>query len=187
MTELDTCRSHPTILAQSSSEDVLPEARARPKSGRHRAATAREASVDQRCYRSSGTEVVTARSAVARVARERHRWQNGSMDGEWLAEELPVDAHHWREFDLRFSWTHEALLGLERALDAVHTNDVDGLDLLEHTETIVGVAYVTLQAYITSAIGDLKAAFGNCPEARCLRAKHCPVIGDRAMSAVEII
>jgi hypothetical protein len=65
---------------------------------------------------------------------------------------------------------------------------VDGLDLLEHAESIVGVAYVALQAYITGSMADLRGAFtDHCPSATDLRRESNPRPGDSARSPVEII
>jgi hypothetical protein len=86
-------------------------------------------------------------------------------------------AVHWLELsDFRYGWTFETLDALDRGLAKLSADYQDGLDLLEHAEELVGLAFVALQGYVSGSTADLRAfaptlAITN----EDLRARNCPV------------
>jgi hypothetical protein len=66
-------------------------------------------------------------------------------------------AVHWLELcDFRYSWTLETLEALDRGLSKLSADQQDGLDLLEHAEELVGLAFVALQGYVSATTADLR-------------------------------
>jgi hypothetical protein len=102
--------------------------------------------------------------------------------------EHPRDVTDVRSFDWRYSWTREALEGLDASLQRLAVSQRDGLDMLEHAETLVGLGYVALQAYLSSALSDLKVVVGaGCPGPRRLRSERSAVIPGTVLSFVQVI
>jgi hypothetical protein len=93
-----------------------------------------------------------------------------------------------RSFDWRYSWTHEALQGLDESLQRLSVSQRDGLDMLEHAETLIGLGFVALQAYVSSAVSDLKTVVGSmCPPPAQVRGGHAVVIPGTAASVIEVV
>src|SRR5437867_2331517 len=89
------------------------------------------------------------------------------------------------ETDWRHSWTMRALVGLDQQMDALGTDLDDGLDQLEHAETLVGLGYVALQVYIRGAAEDLGKLFTHCPKLPALRSGRCGVANAANITVIE--
>jgi len=81
---------------------------------------------------------------------------------------------HIREFDFRHSWTFETLQTLDHGIQKLVADQLDGLDLLEHLEDVVGLAFVALQTYITGTEAHLRAVFPAATlNSRDVRSQNC--------------
>ena len=93
---------------------------------------------------------------------------------------------HILEFDFRHSWVYETLQALDRGVEKLVNDRLDGLDLLEHVDDIVGLGFVALQTYIGGTEADLRAVFPPlATSSRDLRAKQCKEVS--GVSCVEAI
>ena len=66
---------------------------------------------------------------------------------------------HWNRFDSRIESLKQIISGLEISIEELHKNLneiewYDGLWLLEESEPIYGIAFISLQNYINSSIYD---------------------------------
>lgn len=86
------------------------------------------------------------------------------------------------EMDWQYSSTHRVLVALDGAMNDIEKNTPpheDGIDMLDSSEGVVGVAFVALQQYITASNAAARRAFpGRQVGCAAMRVKHCQVVGD---------
>ncbi|MGH7179592.1 MAG: hypothetical protein ACREJC_19610 [Tepidisphaeraceae bacterium] len=94
---------------------------------------------------------------------------------------------HIREIDWRHSWISQTLDALDQGLASLRADFSDGIDLLEHAETLVGLGYVAIQVYIRGASEDLASLFPSCPKVTVLRSSESAVVNDANLTHIESI
>jgi hypothetical protein len=93
---------------------------------------------------------------------------------------------HWRQLDFRYSWLREALHALDAGLQRINSSDSDGMHQAEHTEELLGLAFVAIQAYMASSMSDLGAAFPHIKIGRAdFLAQHSVSVG--GVSCAEVL
>jgi hypothetical protein len=91
------------------------------------------------------------------------------------------------EFDWRYSSISNALIALDQGCAGLRGQFDDGLDMLEHAESLVGLGYVALQVYIGGTVADLAEVFHGCPDAAVLRSSESPVVDKAGITYVESV
>ena len=86
---------------------------------------------------------------------------------------------HWREWDVRHSWTFAALQALDDGIEKLLAEQPDGWDIVEELEEVVGLAFVALQNYITRTEEDLITVHGAAGSSRQdIRSQHCALTSE---------
>ncbi len=92
------------------------------------------------------------------------------------------------EHDWRYSWVHRTLVALDQGIEALKNELADGFNMLEYGDGIAGVAFVTVQTYVSGTCGDLTKLFGVCPKQHgIVRDSASVVIPSAGINAVRAI